>query len=69
MGGFQAVNFKALAQKFDFAKISTLVDIGGSGAKLSLEVAKEHAHIRCTTLDLPPVEPIARVNIDKENLG
>jgi hypothetical protein len=40
MGGFQTRAFKALTQNFDFSKISTLVDIGGSGANLSLEVAK-----------------------------
>ena len=27
---------------------------------LSIEVARRHPHLRCTSFDLPPVEPIAR---------
>ena len=30
---------------------------------LSLEVAKQHPNIQCTSLDLPKVEPIAKENI------
>jgi hypothetical protein len=30
---------------------------------LSIEVAKKHPHLRCTSFDLPPVEPIARKHI------
>jgi hypothetical protein len=63
MGGAQAGNFMALANKFDFSKYNTLCDIGGSGANLSIHVAKNHDHIKCTSFDLPPVGPIALENI------
>ena len=63
MGGIQVGNFMAFAQTFDFSKYKTLVDVGGSGAILSIMVAKNQAHMSCTSFDLPPVEPIAKSNI------
>jgi len=59
MGAFQMGNFMAFSQVFDFSKYKTLVDVGGSGGLLSLMVAKNQAHMNCTSWDLPPVEPIA----------
>ncbi len=69
MSGIQMGNFMAFAQKFDFSKYKTLVDIGGSGAMLSLMVAKHQPGITCTSFDLPPVEPVAQANIDKFGLA
>ncbi len=63
MTGIQLGNFMALAQKFDFSKYKTLVDIGGSAGLLSLLVAKHQPHMTCTSADLPPVEPIATETI------
>jgi len=65
MSGVQMGNFTAFAQKFDFSQKKTLVDIGGSGAMLSIMVAKHHPHMLCRSFDLPPVEPIAKENIQK----
>lgn len=59
MSGIQMGAFMAFAQKFDFSNARTLVDIGGSAGLLSLMVAKHHAHMNCTSWDLPPVAPIA----------
>jgi O-methyltransferase domain/Dimerisation domain len=59
MSGISAGNFMALAQKFDFSKYKTLCDVGGATGQLSCFVANAHAHIQCSTFDLPPVEPIA----------
>jgi hypothetical protein len=59
MSGIQMGNFIAFAQKFDFSGAKTLNDIGGSGALLSLMVAKHNQHMNCTSYDLPPVAPIA----------
>ena len=69
MSGVQMGNFMAFAQTFDFSKRKTLADIGGSGAMLSLMVAKHQPHMQCTSFDLPPVAPIAQENIDKFGLG
>jgi predicted O-methyltransferase YrrM len=64
MGGFQA-----LAQKFDFSKFETLCDVGGATGQLSIIVASRHPHMRCTTFDLPVVEPIARRTIEAAGLA
>ena len=69
MGGIQMGNFMAFAQKFNFADKKTLADIGGSGAMLSIQVAKHQPHMQCLSFDLPPVEPIAKENIEKFGLG
>lgn len=69
MSGVQMGNFMALAQKFDFSKYQTLTDIGGSAGLLSLTVARHHAHLICTTIDLPAVEPIASETIRQFELA
>ncbi len=68
MSGIQMGNFMAFAQAFDFSKSKTLVDIGGSGAMLSLMVAKHQPHMTCVSWDLPAVAPIAQENIQKFQL-
>lgn len=69
MSGAQMGNFMAFAEKFDFSKYKTLVDAGGSGAMLSIMVAKHQHHMQCTSFDLPPVEPVAQANIRKFHLN
>lgn len=63
MTGISRINFEAFAEKFDFSKFNTLCDVGGATGLLSIEVAKRHPHLRCTSFDLPVVEPIARKHI------
>lgn len=65
MSGIQMGNFIAFAQKFDFTRCKTLTDAGGSGAMLSIMVAKHQQHMQCISFDLPPVAPIAQKNIDR----
>lgn len=60
MSGISTANFMALAQKFDFSKYATLCDVGGAAGVLSVQVAKQHPKITCTSVDLPQVEPIAK---------
>lgn len=69
MTGMQVGNFMTLAQNFDFSNYNTFLDAGGSAGVLSLMVAKHNPHIQCTTLDLPPVEPIANETIQKFQLA
>ena len=63
MSGASTGNFMALAEKFDFSRYSTLCDVGGAEGMLSIAVARAHPHMRCTSADLPPVEPIAQKRI------
>jgi hypothetical protein len=63
MTGLSRANFEMFAENFDFSKFRTLCDVGGATGLLSLEVAKRHSHLTCTSFDLPPVEPIAKKHI------
>jgi len=69
MGGVQAGNFMKLAHEFDFSKYNTLCDVGGSGANLSIHIAKNNEHMKCISFDLPPVGPIAKENVDSLGLN
>lgn len=69
MGGVQAGNFIKLVNEFDFSGHSTLCDVGGSGANLSIMVAKNHDHMRCISFDLPAVGPIAKENVSHLGLS
>lgn len=68
MTGFQMGSFISLAHSFDFGKYETLCDMGGAGAMLSIQVAQANPHLKCISVDLPPVEPIAKENIEKFGL-
>ena len=69
MAGISAGPFMALAEKFDFSEYETLCDVGGATGKLSIIVANRHPHMRCTTFDLPVVEPIAKRTIEAAGLS
>jgi hypothetical protein len=69
MQGISLPNFEAFAEKFDFSKYETLCDVGGANALLARTVAKRHPHLKCTSWDLPPVEPIARKAVASAGLG
>ena len=69
MTGVSRGNFAAFAEKFDFSPYQTLCDVGGATGLLSRLVALRHPHMRCTSFDLPPVEPIARKWIEHDGVG
>jgi hypothetical protein len=69
MSGLSFGNAITFATRFDFSRHKSLCDIGGAGAMLSIQVAKHNPHIRCTSFDLPPVEPIAKEIIQHFNLS
>jgi len=69
MTGLSRINFEAFAAKFDFGPFKTVCDIGGATGLLCIEVAKKHPHLKCTSFDLPPVEPIARKHIAAAGLA
>ena len=63
MSGISAGNFQAFAEKFDFSRYRTLCDVGGAAGQLSMIVAREHPHLRCTSVDLPAATAIAERKI------
>jgi hypothetical protein len=69
MAGISAGPFMALADKFDFSRYETLCDVGGATGQLSVIVANRHPHMRCTSFDLPVVEPIATRVIEAAGLS
>ena len=69
MSGISAGNFAAFAEKFDFSTYRPLCDVGGATGLLSCLVAARHEHLRCTTLDLAVVTPIAERRIAAAGLG
>ncbi len=68
MRGLSYSNYEAFSEKFDFSQYKSLCDVGGATALLSSLVAKKHAHLKCSTFDLPQVEPIAKKWLAKEGL-
>jgi 16S rRNA G1207 methylase RsmC len=69
MAGISLGPFSALAEMFDFSKYKTLCDVGGATGQLSIIVANRHPHMRCTSYDLPAVEPIAKRTIEAARLS
>ncbi|MGX5857200.1 methyltransferase [Dyadobacter jiangsuensis] len=69
MSGISIGNFMALSRKFDFSPYSTLCDIGGAAAVLSVEVARQNPNMSCTSADLPAVEPIAKEYIAAKGMN
>ena len=69
MTGLSRINFEAFAGKFDFSKYQTLCDVGGATGLLCIEAAKKHPQLKCTSFDLPPVEPIAQKHIAAAGLS
>jgi O-methyltransferase domain/Dimerisation domain len=69
MAGISMGPFMALAEKFDFSRYQTLCDVGGATGQLSIIVANGHPHMRCTSFDLPVVEPIAKRTIEAAGLS
>lgn len=68
MTGVSRINFETFAEKFDFSQARTLCDVGGATGLLSIECAKRHPYLKCTSFDLPEVEPIARKHVTAAGL-
>src|SRR5918993_965631 len=64
MTGASMSGFYALAEAFDFSQHQTLSDVGGATGQLAVILARRHSHLRCTTFDLPVVEPLAKDTIE-----
>jgi hypothetical protein len=68
MASLQVGNFNVLANRFDFSKHRTVLDVGGANGLLCRVLAGRHPHLALTSFDLPPVSPIARREIAKASL-
>jgi ubiquinone/menaquinone biosynthesis C-methylase UbiE len=55
----QIGNFTNIAEKFDFPKYKSLIDIGGGLGAFAVAVKKRHADIEASSFDLPGVKPLA----------
>jgi hypothetical protein len=64
MTGFQAINFRGLAEKFDFSQYNSVTDVGGALALLSRTIATRHQHLTFNSFDLPEVAPHAQEQVD-----
>ena len=69
MSGISAGNFRSFAKKFDFSRYKTMCDIGGATGQLSMMVAAQHPHMRCTSADLPEATQVANRSIAAAGLG
>ena len=69
MAGISAGPFMALAEKFDFSRYQSVCDVGGATGQLSIILAQGHPHLRCTSFDLPVVEPIATRTIQQAGVA
>lgn len=65
MSGVQSGNFAVFAHQFDFSPYHTLTDVGGAGGQLSAHVVSHNPDMKCVSLDLPAVTPIAAEYISK----
>ncbi|HET9450516.1 MAG TPA: methyltransferase, partial [Aggregicoccus sp.] len=69
MSGISTGNFRALAERFDFSRYTTVCDVGGATGQLSIILAQRYPQLRLTSFDVPVVEPIARRSIEAAGMG
>ena len=70
MASINGAAFRALAAGFAPLRTArTHVDIGGSVAALSCELAKSYPRLHSTSCDLPHMAPLARRYIERAGLG
>jgi precorrin-6B methylase 2 len=69
MTGVQLADFRLFADRFDFGSHKVIADVGGSGAALSMAIARRHKTLRCLSLDLAPVTALAEQRIKAAGLS
>jgi predicted O-methyltransferase YrrM len=55
----------ALARKLDLSDRTALLDIGGGSGIYACSIVAHHRHLRAAVFDKPPVDRIARENIER----
>ena len=56
-----------LAKWFDFTKVKTVVDVGGSSGGLAIALKKEYPHLSLRVDDLPSIVPVAETILNENN--
>lgn len=69
MSGVQSGAFISFAEQFNFSDYSTFCDAGGGNGSLCIRIALKHPDILCTNFDLPQVESVAKMTIEKFGLS
>lgn len=68
MSAFSQINAERLANHPVFAKINTLLDIGGSTGDVAISIAQKNPNLKITVYDHPSVAEAAEQNFKKNNL-
>lgn len=69
MASIQTGNFMTLAERFAWAKVKTVVDVGGGSGAFSAILARRHAHLEVVSFDLPAVASTATSFIKQQGLS
>jgi hypothetical protein len=69
MSGISAGAAMALAEKFDWAGVGTVVDIGAAQGMAPVTIARAHPHLTAIGFDLPPVQPVFEDFVAKQGLS
>lgn len=68
MSAFSQINAERLANHPVFAKINTLLDIGGSTGDVAISIAQKNPNLKITVYDHPSIADVANQNFEKNNL-
>src|SRR5690606_28149812 len=69
MASIQTRNFMTLAERFAWAKVKTVVDVGGGSGAFSAILARRHAHLEVVSFELPAVASTATSFITQQGLS
>lgn len=58
MTGVSMGTSRAIAQKFDWSRVETFVDLGTAQGGLPVQLCQAHAHLHGIGVDLAPVQPV-----------
>lgn len=59
----------AVARSWDFSGVTKMLDVGGGGGTITIEILKANPHLRGTIVDLPPMVAAAQQNIAAHGLN
>lgn len=59
----------AMAESYDFSRHTSLLDLGGGSAAMSISICGVHESLSAVVFDLPAVVPAAEEYIDEAGLG
>jgi SAM-dependent methyltransferase len=60
---------RVIAEQVDFSQVRRLIDMGGGGGQVALELAGAVPHLSIEVLDTPPAQAYAEARVAKAGLG